>query len=91
MISLWRYYGNPQTLGESVSLHRRYDMYFLRSIIFNLAFMLQSRMNSELGLEDNQYTRYYCCKQNWTSGSVCEAMLMRKYIEKWRRERGNYV
>ena len=51
---------NPNTLAESVSLHRicHDAIYFEYS--FNLTHMLQSRDRiNRLGLEDNQYTQYY--------------------------------
>ena len=51
---------NPQTLGESVSLHREVHDALYFEYNFNLTFMLQSRDRiHRLGLEDNQYTRYY--------------------------------
>lgn len=51
---------NPQTLGESVSLHREVHDALYFEYNFNLTFMLQSRDRiHRLGLEDDQYTRYY--------------------------------
>jgi len=51
---------NPQTLGESVSLHKEVHDALYFEYNFNLTFMLQSRDRiHRLGLEDNQYTRYY--------------------------------
>lgn len=51
---------NPQTLGESVSFHREVHDALYFEYNFNLTFMLQSRDRiHRLGLEDNQYTRYY--------------------------------
>lgn len=51
---------NPQTLGESISLHQTVHdaVYFEHN--FNLTFILQSRDRiHRLGLNQNQYTRYY--------------------------------
>lgn len=51
---------NPQTFGESVSLHKEVHDALYFEYNFNLTFMLQSRDRiHRLGLEDNQYTRYY--------------------------------
>lgn len=51
---------NPQTLGESISLHQTvHDAVYFEDD-FNLTHMLQSRDRiHRLGLEDNQYTKYY--------------------------------
>lgn len=51
---------NPQTLGESISLHQTvYDAVYFE-YDFNLTHMLQSRDRiHRLGLKDNQYTKYY--------------------------------
>ena len=51
---------NPQTLGESVSLHQSVHDAIYFEYNFNLTFMLQSRDRiHRLGLDKNQYTRYY--------------------------------
>lgn len=51
---------NPNTLGESISLHQTVHDAVYFEYNFNLTFMLQShdRIN-RLGLPANQYTRYY--------------------------------
>ncbi|MDE8037836.1 SNF2-related protein [Erysipelothrix rhusiopathiae] len=51
---------NPQTLGESISLHDSVHDAVYFEYDFNLTFMLQSRDRiHRLGLKENQYTRYY--------------------------------
>lgn len=51
---------NPQTLGESVSLHQTVHDAVYFEYNFNLTFMLQSRDRiHRLGLNQNQYTQYY--------------------------------
>ena len=51
---------NPQTLGESISLHQTVHDAVYFEYNFNLTFMLQSRDRiHRLGLRENQYTRYY--------------------------------
>ena len=51
---------NPQTLGESISLHQTVHDAVYFEYDFNLTHMLQSRDRiHRLGLEPNQYTRYY--------------------------------
>jgi len=51
---------NPQTLGESISLHQTVHDAVYFEYDFNLTFMLQSRDRiHRLGLGRNQYTRYY--------------------------------
>lgn len=51
---------NPQTLGESISLHQSVHDAVYFEYDFNLTFMLQSRDRiHRLGLDQNQYTRYY--------------------------------
>lgn len=51
---------NPNTLAESVSLHRTCHDAIYFEYSFNLTHMLQSRDRiNRLGLEDNQYTQYY--------------------------------
>jgi len=51
---------NPQTLGESISLHQTVHDAVYFEYDFNLTFMLQSRDRiHRLGLHSNQYTRYY--------------------------------
>lgn len=51
---------NPQTLGESISLHQTVHDAVYFEYDFNLTHMLQSRDRiHRLGLEDNQYTQYY--------------------------------
>ncbi len=51
---------NPQTLGESLSLHESVHDAVYFEYNFNLTFMLQSRDRiHRLGLKNNQYTRYY--------------------------------
>ncbi|MGX6409545.1 SNF2-related protein, partial [Weissella confusa] len=51
---------NPNTLGESVSLHNVVHDAVYFEYNFNLTFMLQSRDRiHRLGLKPNQQTRYY--------------------------------
>lgn len=51
---------NPNTLGESISLHQTVHDAIYFEYNFNLTFMLQSRDRiHRLGLPENQYTRYY--------------------------------
>lgn len=51
---------NPQTLGESISLHQTVHDAVYFEYDFNLTFMLQSRDRiHRLGLDPGQYTRYY--------------------------------
>ena len=51
---------NPQTLGESISLHQTVHDAVYFEYNFNLTFMLQSRDRiHRLGLDPNQHTRYY--------------------------------
>lgn len=51
---------NPNTLGESISLHQTVHDAVYFEYNFNLTFMLQSRDRiNRLGLLANQYTRYY--------------------------------
>lgn len=51
---------NPQTLGESISLHETVHDAVYFEYDFNLTFMLQSRDRiHRLGLKEDQYTRYY--------------------------------
>ncbi|MBU7481863.1 SNF2-related protein [Lactiplantibacillus pentosus] len=51
---------NPNTLGESISLHQTVHDAVYFEYNFNLTFMLQSRDRiNRLGLSANQYTRYY--------------------------------
>ncbi|WP_176548709.1 DEAD/DEAH box helicase [Bacillus cereus] len=51
---------NPNTLGESISLHQTVHDAVYFEYNFNLTFMLQSRDRiHRLGLKDDQYTRYY--------------------------------
>lgn len=56
---------NPQTLGESVSLHENVHDAIYFEYNFNLTFMLQSRDRiHRLGLKENQYTRYFYLQTN---------------------------
>lgn len=51
---------NPNTLGESISLHQTVHDAVYFEYNFNLTFMLQSRDRiNRLGLPQDQYTRYY--------------------------------
>lgn len=51
---------NPQTLGESISLHKTVHDAVYFEYNFNLTYLLQSRDRiHRLGLNENQYTRYY--------------------------------
>lgn len=51
---------NPNTLGESISLHQTVHDAVYFEYNFNLTFMLQSRDRiNRLGLPEHQYTRYY--------------------------------
>lgn len=56
---------NPNTLGESISLHQTVHDAVYFEYNFNLTFMLQSRDRiHRLGLKQNQYTRYYYLMSN---------------------------
>lgn len=62
---------NPNTLGESISLHQTVHDAVYFEYNFNLTFMLQSRDRiNRLGLPDGQYTRYYYLM---TKGDVAHA------------------
>lgn len=62
---------NPNTLGESISLHQTVHDAIYFEYNFNLTFMLQSRDRiHRLGLSDNQYTRYYYLM---TNGNAAES------------------
>lgn len=51
---------NPNTLGESISLHKEVHDAIYFEYNFNLTFMLQSRDRiHRLGLKPNQHTHYY--------------------------------
>ena len=72
---------NPNTLGESISLHQTVHDAIYFEYNFNLTFMLQSRERiHRLGLPDDQYTRYYYLMTNGTaaeSGFVDHAIYER--------------
>lgn len=72
---------NPNTLGESISLHQTVHDAIYFEYNFNLTFMLQSRDRiHRLGLPDGQYTRYYYLMTNGTaaeSGFVDHAIYER--------------
>ena len=72
---------NPNTLGESISLHQTVHDAIYFEYNFNLTFMLQSRDRiHRLGLPDDQYTRYYYLMTNGTaaeSGFVDHAIYER--------------
>ncbi|MEG0407912.1 MAG: DEAD/DEAH box helicase [Bacilli bacterium] len=56
---------NPQTLAESVSLHKTCHDAIYFEYSFNLAHMVQSRDRiNRLGLNDTQYTQYYYLRLN---------------------------
>lgn len=62
---------NPNTLGESISLHQTVHDAVYFEYNFNLTFMLQSRDRiHRLGLLENQYTKYYYLM---TNGTVAES------------------
>ncbi|USQ68503.1 SNF2-related protein [Companilactobacillus allii] len=62
---------NPQTLGESVSLHKSVHDAVYFEYNFNLTFMLQSRDRiHRLGLPPNQHTRYYYLQTKNESNSL---------------------
>lgn len=62
---------NPNTLGESISLHQTVHDAVYFEYNFNLTFMLQSRDRiNRLGLPDSQYTRYYYLM---TKGDIAHA------------------
>ncbi|HIX01923.1 MAG TPA: DEAD/DEAH box helicase [Candidatus Ligilactobacillus excrementigallinarum] len=62
---------NPNTLGESISLHQTVHDAIYFEYNFNLTFMLQSRDRiHRLGLPDGQYTRYYYLM---TNGNAAES------------------
>lgn len=62
---------NPQTLGESISLHQSVHDAVYFEYDFNLTFMLQSRDRiHRLGLKQDQYTRYHYIQtkdEDWSS------------------------
>lgn len=56
---------NPNTLGESISLHQTVHDAVYFEYNFNLTYMLQSRDRiHRLGLPDDQYTKYYYLETN---------------------------
>ncbi|PTO39045.1 helicase [Enterococcus mundtii] len=63
---------NPATLGESISLHQSVHDAVYFEYNFNLTFMLQSRDRiHRLGLDDNQYTRYYYLMTDGNNAHNC--------------------
>lgn len=76
---------NPNTLGESISLHQTVHDAIYFEYNFNLTFMLQSRDRiNRLGLPDNQYTRYYylMSKGDTAHQSFIDEMVYRRLKEK---------
>ena len=76
---------NPNTLGESISLHQTVHDAVYFEYNFNLTFMLQSRDRiNRLGLPDNQYTRYYylMSKGDVAHQSFIDEMVYRRLKEK---------
>lgn len=76
---------NPNTLGESISLHQTVHDAVYFEYNFNLTFMLQSRDRiNRLGLPQNQYTRYYylMSKGDAAHSSFIDEMVYKKLKEK---------
>lgn len=76
---------NPNTLGESISLHQTVHDAVYFEYNFNLTFMLQSRDRiNRLGLSQNQYTRYYylMSKSDAAHSSFIDEMVYKKLKEK---------
>ena len=76
---------NPNTLGESISLHQTVHDAVYFEYNFNLTFMLQSRDRiNRLGLPDNQYTRYYylMSKGDTAHQGFIDEMVYRRLKEK---------
>lgn len=80
---------NPNTLGESVSLHQTVHDAIYFEYNFNLTFMLQSRDRiHRLGLPENQYTRYYYLM---TNGTVAESGFIDHAIYERLKEKENIM
>lgn len=79
---------NPQTLGESVSLHESVHDAVYFEYNFNLTYMLQSRDRiHRLGLGENQYTHYYYLQtKSEPSGSDRAGYIDSKIYEKLKRK-----
>lgn len=76
---------NPNTLGESISLHQTVHDAIYFEYNFNLTFMLQSRDRiNRLGLPEGQYTRYYylMTKGDRAHQSFIDEMVYRRLKEK---------
>lgn len=76
---------NPNTLGESISLHQTVHDAIYFEYNFNLTFMLQSRDRiNRLGLPKGQYTRYYylMTKGDRVHQSFIDEMVYRRLKEK---------
>lgn len=76
---------NPNTLGESISLHQTVHDAVYFEFNFNLTFMLQSRDRiHRLGLKENQYTRYYylMTEGNRAHGSFIDESVYKRLKEK---------
>lgn len=76
---------NPNTLGESISLHQTVHDAIYFEFNFNLTFMLQSRDRiHRLGLKEDQYTRYYYLMTdgNRAHGSFIDQAVYRRLKEK---------
>ena len=75
---------NPQTLGESVSLHKEVHDALYFEYNFNLTFMLQSRDRiHRLGLEDNQDIIIYRPYVNQRI-VVIQVILISRFIRNWK-------
>lgn len=76
---------NPNTLGESISLHQTVHDAVYFEYNFNLTFMLQSRDRiNRLGLPQNQYTRYHylMTKGDISHQGFIDEMVYRRLKEK---------
>lgn len=76
---------NPNTLGESISLHQTVHDAVYFEFNFNLTFMLQSRDRiHRLGLKENQYTRYHylMTEGNRAHESFIDEMVYKRLKEK---------
>lgn len=79
---------NPQTLGESISLHQTVHDAVYFEYNFNLTFMLQSRDRiHRLGLKENQYTRYYYLQtvSDYSSPGYIDKKIYNRLKDKERR------
>ena len=80
---------NPNTLGESISLHQTVHDAVYFEYNFNLTFMLQSRDRiNRLGLPADQYTRYYYLM---TNGDVAHTGFIDSTVYKKLKDKENIM